>query len=102
MSYGKLVGNFPIPLRREIIAYDNLPEHGGCILHLRGEPKRIDLDLCAVNHDRVELTEFLCALLERPTAGPIKVVVENGRLTMERPLSNKAVLEAEREEGVSV
>ncbi|HWK69803.1 MAG TPA: hypothetical protein VNS29_03080 [Burkholderiaceae bacterium] len=95
MSYGKWVGSLPLPLKRHIIAYDNLPDHGGCKLYLRGGPRRIVLELCALDHDRTELAELLCELADHPTPGPIRITVEEGRLAVKSGSDDRRGLEPE-------
>src|SRR5690606_30067709 len=86
MSYGKFVKELPASLKRHIVAYDNLPEHGGCILYFRSGPKRVDLDLCVLSHSAPELIKVLHELVERPRSHQrLYITVENGELIVAEP-----------------
>lgn len=81
MSYGEFIKELPSSLKRQIIAYDNLPNHEGCILYFRGGPRRIDVDVHAFDLDRAELVELLFELCERSTAGGRqRITLKEGRL----------------------
>lgn len=60
MSYGTIVAELARKLGKLIIAYDNLPDHGGCILHVRGGPvKRLDIEVAALDEDISDLAAFV-------------------------------------------
>lgn len=41
------------------MSYDNLPEHGGCILYLDAPIKRINIEIAALDRGAEELAEFI-------------------------------------------
>ncbi|WP_442592890.1 hypothetical protein ACSBPU_15495 [Parapusillimonas sp. JC17] len=49
MSYGTIVNELARLLDIPIIAYDNIPHRGGCILYLDGPVRRIDIDTAALD-----------------------------------------------------
>ena len=49
MSYGTVVKELARSLEGHIIAYDNLPNHGGCILYIDGPVRRIDIEIGALD-----------------------------------------------------
>lgn len=55
MSYTHFVRKVSKSLNGRIIAYDNLPDRGGCVLYLRGTIKSITIEAAAIDsgHDNV-------------------------------------------------
>lgn len=66
MSYGTVVKELARSLGRQIIAYDNLPDHGGCILHLGGPVRRIDITTAALEEGSSDLAAFVRQVLSSP------------------------------------
>lgn len=94
MSYGKFVKDLPNSLKRKIIAYDNLPNHAGCVLFVQGGPKRVELDLKVLEHDWGELADWLYEVVDRPSlSNALRVTLEKGQLTLiETPALSQAEL----------
>ena len=84
MSYGTIVTQLARTLGRQIVAYDNLPDHGGCILHVEGPVKEIDIELSALDEGVSDLAAFVREVLASPQAGATKISigVRNGELTV--------------------
>ncbi|TFL14244.1 hypothetical protein CSC67_08815 [Pusillimonas caeni] len=82
MSYGKFIGDLPKALKRYIIAYDNLPNHEGCLLYVRGSRKVI-LDARVFDHDREALSDSLYEIIEGPPDEKLRITVEAGRLIVQ-------------------
>lgn len=59
MSYGQIVSALARSLGTHIIGYDNMPDHGGCILYMRGRVKRIDITTQALELGADELAVFI-------------------------------------------
>lgn len=66
MSYGTVVKELARILGRQIIAYDNLPNHGGCILYISGPVKRIDIEVKALDEGASDLAAFVRRILASP------------------------------------
>ena len=86
MSYGTFVKDLPAVIRREVIAYDNLPDRQGCVLYLRGGPRRIELDVRVFDHDQSEVAQLLHEFIEQPVFGSrLRLVIDKGRLAVVEP-----------------
>src|SRR5690606_28356009 len=68
MSYGTVVKELARILGDRIIAYDNLPDHCGCILHISGPIKRIDIEIQALDEGASDLAAFVRECLAAPSA----------------------------------
>jgi len=67
MSYGTIVRELAIQLDSHIVAYDNLPQRGGCILYLDGPPRRLEISRDALDCGAREVADFVRQLLlDRP------------------------------------
>lgn len=66
MSYGTVVKELAQSLGRQIIAYDNLPDHGGCILYVGGPVRRIDITTAALEEGSSDLAAFVRQVLSSP------------------------------------
>jgi len=75
MSYGTLVNQLEERLDNRIIAFDNLPGHGGCILYLEGPVKRIDIERGALERGVDELAAFVRQMMAGASATIERVVV---------------------------
>ncbi len=83
MSYGTVVKELARSLGKHIVAYDNLPDHGGCILYIDGPVRRIDIEIQALSHGARELAAFVRDVLASPPdATRIGVCVQNGELAL--------------------
>lgn len=104
MSYGKFVKDLPNVLRRQIIAYDNLPNHEGCVLFLRGGPKRVELDVRLFDHEQSDLPDLLEQLADRPIAPgtSLRVVIKDGHLAVIEPSSQAGQADRASKEAVDL
>lgn len=59
MSYDKVAKDLARSIQWRVIAYDNLPEHSGCILYLDAPIKRINIEIAALDRGAEELAEFI-------------------------------------------
>jgi len=66
MSYGTVVKELARSLGRQIIAFDNLPDHGGCILYIGGPVRRIDITIAALDEGSSDLAAFVRQVLSSP------------------------------------
>lgn len=86
MSYGTLVAELARKLGKLIIAYDNLPDHGGCILHVRGSGlvKRLDIEVAALDEDISDLAAFVRRIIaESPALGAhLRIGMRDGQLAV--------------------
>lgn len=84
MSYGQVVAELTKSLDTEIVGYDNMPDHGGCILYMKGPVRRIDITIEALDRGPEELAEFIRELTTgRATPGPrLLVGVRDGTLVL--------------------
>lgn len=96
MSYGTIVKELARALGKQIIAYDNLPNHGGCILYIDGPLRRIDVDIKALDEGAGDLAAFVRRVLASPPPGEtrIGIGIQGGELavlpTPERVVERKA------------
>jgi len=82
MSYGQVVSELSKSLGSEIIGYDNLPEHGGCILYMKGPVKRFDITIEALELGPTELAQFIRDAMADASAPNLRVGVVDGSLVM--------------------
>lgn len=84
MSYGTIVKELAGSLGRYIIAYDNLPDHGGCILYLDGSIKRIDISIEALDLGASDVAAFVRKTISAPPADTkmLRVGVVDGELAV--------------------
>jgi len=84
MSYGTVVKELARSLEDHIIAYDNLPNHGGCILYIDGPIRRIDIEIGALNQGVAALATFVREVLAstRGTVARIGVGIREGSLAV--------------------
>lgn len=59
MSYDKVAKDLARSIQWRVIAHDDLPEHGGCILYLDAPIKRINIEIAALDRGAEELAEFI-------------------------------------------
>ena len=86
MSYGTVVNELARKLEHHIIAFDNLPDHGGCILYLDGPVKRIDIKIDALHEGVDKLAAFVeQVLVSTPrSVGSVCVGMRDGGLAVVR------------------
>lgn len=84
MSYGTIVNELARTLGRHIIAYDNLPEHGGCILYLDGPVKRIDITIEALEEGSNSVAAYVRQIISAPPSEQttVKIGLRDGKLTV--------------------
>lgn len=85
MSYGSIVRELADQLDNHIVAYDNLPQRGGCILYLDAPMRRVEITRDALDRGAREVAAFVRQLLavEAPmAAGRRSVGVRDGVLAM--------------------
>lgn len=84
MSYGTIVNELARTLGRHIIAYDNLPDHGGCILYLDGPVKRIDISIGALEEGPSTVAAFVRQVISLPPSEQtsLKIGLRDGDLTV--------------------
>ena len=87
MSYGTIVTQLARTLGRQIVAYDNLPDHGGCILHVDGPVREIDIEIGALDEGVSDLAAFVREVLASPTVSATRVCigVRDGALALLAP-----------------
>ena len=66
MSYGTIVQELASQLDSHIVAYDNLPQRGGCILYLNGPLRRVEVSRDALDRGAREVANFVRQLLADP------------------------------------
>jgi len=86
MSYGTVVNELARKLEHHIIAFDNLPDHGGCILYMDGPVKRVDIEIAALAEGVDKLAAFVeHVLVSTPrSVGRVCVGMRNGDLAVVR------------------
>lgn len=84
MSYGTVVKELARKLDRQIIAYDNLPQHGGCILYIDGPIRRIDIAIKALDEGASDVAAFVRQVLASPPANKkrIGIGLRDGNLSL--------------------
>ncbi|MFA7670420.1 MAG: hypothetical protein WCX93_13835 [Burkholderiaceae bacterium] len=84
MSYGQIVSALTRSLDARIIGYDNLPDHGGCILYGVGRVKRIDVTAQALECGTQELAAFLRQTIDDSSVegSSLRVGMREGRLAV--------------------
>ena len=84
MSYSTIVKELARSLGAQIIAFDNLPDHGGCILYLAGPLRRIDISIEALDKRPKDLAEFVRQVIEDPppASGRVRIGVKGGSLVV--------------------
>jgi hypothetical protein len=99
MSYGTIVRELARSLGKQIIAYDNMPEHAGCILHMDGPLKRMEIGIDAMDKRPSELAAFVRQVLAEPPPGQkcVRIGVREGELTLmvSAPLAEERRMPAE-------
>ncbi|MDS1140748.1 hypothetical protein RE432_09890 [Pusillimonas sp. SM2304] len=92
MSYGKFVEELSRSLKHHILAYDNLPDHGGCILHLREGPTRVDVDVHVIDLNKEELIKMLSSVINDTSlhGKRIKISLQNKGLVMSASVTVEA------------
>lgn len=63
MSYSTIVKELANQLDHYIIAFDNLPQRGGCILYLNGPLRRVEVRREALDRGANEVAGFVRQLL---------------------------------------
>lgn len=66
MSYGTVVKDLARILGKQILAYDNLPDRGGCLLYVSGPIKRIDIEVRALDEGASDLAAFVRQTIASP------------------------------------
>jgi len=96
MSYGTVVKELARKLDRQIIAYDNLPQHGGCILYIDGPIRRIDIAIKALDEGASDVAAFVRQVLASPPANRkrIGIGVRDGELSL---LSDEELVQQKKE-----
>lgn|SRR5690606_10952834 len=69
MSYGTVVKELARILGKQILAYDNLPDRGGCILYVSGPIKRIEIEVRALDEGASDLAAFVRQTIASPPDG---------------------------------
>lgn len=84
MSYGQIVTALTRSLGTQILGYDNMPDHGGCILYVRGPTKRIDITAQAMGLGTDELAAFIRQTLTNPPPpnSSLRVGIRDGALAV--------------------
>jgi len=85
MSYGQIVSALARSLgTTHIIGYDNMPDHGGCILYMRGSVKRVDITTQALELGADELASFIREIItdQSRAAVNLRVGVREGELVV--------------------
>ena len=83
MSYGTVVKELARSLGKHIVAYDNLPDHGGCILYIDGPVRRVDIEIAALGYGARDVAAFVREVLASPPAcDKISIGVRDGELTL--------------------
>ena len=66
MSYGIIVRELASQLDNHIVAYDNLPQRGGCILYLDAPVRRLEITRQALDLGAQAVAAFVRQLLTEP------------------------------------
>lgn len=84
MSYDKVTRDLARTIEWRVIAYDNLPHYGGCILYLDAPVKRINIEISALDRGAEELSSFIRETIKSATGSgnTIAVGVRDGNLAV--------------------
>ena len=84
MSYGTIVKELARILGDRIIAYDNLPDHCGCILYVSGPVKRIEIEVLALEEGASDVAAFVRQILASPPEKSRRVGIglRDGKLSL--------------------
>lgn len=75
MSYGTIVKELAKQLDSHIVAYDNLPQRGGCILYLDSPMLRVEVTRDALDRGAREVANFVRQLLAEPPRAPRRLSI---------------------------
>jgi len=85
MSYGKFVSELNRGIEGLVIAYDNKPERGGCVLYLKDGQRKVVIEADVIVHDREEAISLLRATIRKGkwNGASMKLGVRDGTLVLE-------------------
>ena len=85
MSYGKFVSELNRGIEGLVIAYDNKPEHGGCVLYLKDGQRKVIIEADVIAHDREEAISLLRAKIRKGEwdGSSMKLCVRDGSLVLD-------------------
>lgn len=84
MSYDKVAKELARTIEWRVVAYDNLPQHGGCVLYLEAPVKRINIEIGALARGAEELAGFIRDTIRagKGQVASIAVGVRDGELAV--------------------
>jgi hypothetical protein len=85
MSYGRFVSELNRGIEGLVIAYDNKPEHGGCVLYLKDEQRKVIIEADVIEYDREEAIALLRQRIRKGgwDGASVKLGVRDGELLFE-------------------
>jgi aerobic-type carbon monoxide dehydrogenase small subunit (CoxS/CutS family) len=95
MSYGRFIDELCKGIEGRVVAYDNIKDHGGCVVYLRGKPLRtITVEAAAIDCERIETLSLLREKIREDHWGALHLIlaVHGDALVFKAgclPISNK-------------